>query len=582
MSLNAHYEDELSYLRELGQEFSRANPKLAGFLSREASDPDVERLLEGFAFTVARLRQKLEDEMPELVHGLIRLVWPHYLRPIPPMSVVAFEAAAGGGPGVTRVPAGIALASRPVDGVSCRFRTCYPVEVLPFSIMRTESENRPTTARLALTLQAAGRGTLQGLQGGRLRLFFNTEREPQVGRTLLLWLSRHLRSITVTSDSGESATLPASAIRPVGFEDGEGVLPYPSNAFIGFRHLQEYLAFPAKFLFVDVTGLEALAGLSGKAATFAFEFSRPFPDQVRVAEGHVRLNCTPVVNLFAHEAHPLRIDRSRSEYRVVAGGRAGAEIYAIDKVTGYLQGRAERIVYEPFEAFRHDLPGEAESKLFYRERLRPAVVGRGVDHYLSFVSRLERASAPPAEVISIGLTCSNGALAERLPVGAIDQPTSETPATVSFANVMGVTPHTPPPIGENLLWRLISNLSRNYGSLVDVGALRTLVASYDFRAVHDAQARRRLELLLEGLEAFESGVEDGVLRGQPVRVRTIRLTVAESKIGGEAELYLFGAVLERFFAVYASLNSLHRFAIHGTESKVEYKWTPRAGTTSAT
>lgn len=582
MSLNAHYEDELSYLRELGQEFARANPKLAGFLSREANDPDVERLLEGFAFTVARLRQKLEDEMPELVHGLIRLVWPHYLRPIPPMSVVAFEAAAGGGgTGTIRVPAGISLAARPIDGVSCRFRTCYPVDVLPFSIVKTESENRPTTARLSLTLQAAGRGTLQGLQGGRLRLFFNTEREPHVGRTLLLWLSRHLRGITVTNDNGESVALPASAIRPVGFDEAEGVLPYPSNAFIGFRHLQEYLAFPTKFLFVDIGGQEAFAQLSGRAATFTFEFSRPFPDQVRIAEGHVRLNCTPVVNLFSHEAHPLRIDRSRSEYRVVAGGRTGAAIYAIDKVTGYVQGRAERIDYEPFEAFRHDLPGEAEGKLFYRERLRPAVVGRGVDHYLSFATRLERTVAPPAEVISIGLTCSNGPLAERLAVGAIDQPTAETPASVTFANIMGVTPHTPPPIGENLLWRLTSNLARNFGSLFDVGALRTLIASYDFRAVHDAQARRRLELLLEALEGFETGVEDGVLRGLPVRIRTIRLAVAESKLGGEAELYLFGAVLERFFAVYASLNSLHRFAIQGAESKVEYRWTPRAGTTSA-
>lgn len=581
MSLNTHYEDELSYLRELGQEFAHANPKLAGFLSREANDPDVERLLEGFAFVVARLRQKLEDEMPELVHGLIRLVWPHYLRPVPPMSVVAFEPAAGGGPAVVRVPAGTALGARPVDGVSCRFRTCYPVEVLPFAIVKTESENRPTTARLALTLQATGRGSLQALQGGRLRLFFNTEREPQIGRTLLLWLSRHLRGVTVTSDTGETVTLPGSVVSGVGFEETDGVLPYPANAFIGFRHLQEYLSFPEKFLFVEVGGLGALAAMSGRGATFSFEFSRPLPDQIRVTEGHIRLNCTPVINLFAHEAHPLRIDRSRSEYRVVAGGRLGASIYAIEKVTGYVQGRAERIDYDAFEAFRHDLPGQTEGKPFYRERLRPAVVGRGVDHYLSFVSRLDRAVSPPAEVVSIALTCSNGGLAERLAIGAIDQPTAETPATVTFSNIMGVTSHTPPPIGENLLWRLISNLSRNYGSLIDIGALRTLISSYDFRAVHDAQARRRLELLLEALENVQTGVEDGVLRGLPVRIRTIRLAVAESKIGGEAELFLFGAVLERFFSVYASLNSLHRFSIQGAESKVEYRWSPRAGTTNA-
>lgn len=581
MSLNAYYEDELSYLRELGQEFSLANPKLAGFLSREANDPDVERLLEGFAFLVARLRQKLEDEMPELVHGLIRLLWPHYLRPLPPMSVVAFEAAASAGQSNVRVPAGTTLASRPVDGVSCRFRTCYPVDVLPFAIAKVESENRPTTARLSLTLQAVGRGSLNALDGGRIRLFFNTEREPQIGRSLLLWMQRSLRSITATTEGGESLTLPANSVRAVGFEDDEGVLPYPANAFIGFRHIQEYLAFPAKFLFVDVENLAGLAQFTGRQVTLSFEFSRPFPDQIRIADGHIRLNCTPVVNLFGHDAHPLRIDRSRSEYRVAPGGHQGAGIYSVDKVVGYIQGRAERIEYEPFEAFRHDAPGLADQKLFYRERLRPATVGRGVDHYLSFVSRADKAVSPPAEIISVALTCTNGALAERLAVGAIDQPTSETPATVTFANIMSVTPQVPPPIGENLLWRLVSNLSRNFGSLVDIGALRTIIASYDFRAVHDAQARRRLELLLEGLESFDSSVEDGLMRGMPVRVRRIVLSAAESKIGGEPELFLLGSVLERFFSVYASINSLHRFAIRGSESKVDYLWPLRTGTTSA-
>lgn len=581
MSLNAYYEDELSYLRELGPEFAHANPKLAGFLAREANDPDVERLLEGFAFLVARLRQKLEDEMPELVHGMIRLLWPHYLRPVPPLSVVAFAPAAGGGQTSVRVAAGTSLASRPIEGVSCRFRTCYPVDVLPFTVAKTESDNRPTSARLSLKLQAVGRGTLQALEGGRIRLFFNTEREPQTGRTLLLWLSRSLRSVTATTENGESLTLPADSIRPVGFNDAEGVLPYPANAFIGFRHIQEYLAFPAKFLFVDLVNLAPLARLAGRQVTLTFEFSRPFPEQTRITEGHVRLNCTPVVNLFAHDAHPLRIDRARSEYRIMAGGQIGASIYSVDKVTGYVQGRPERLEYDAFEAFRHDMPGENAQTPFYRERLRPATVGRGVDHYLAFVSRLDKAVNPPAEIISIALTCSNGALAERLAIGAIDQPTSDTPATVTFANIMAVTPQTPPPIGENLLWRLISNLSRNFGSLVDVGALRTIIASYDFRAVHDSQARRRLELLLEALERFDSRVEDGVMRGMPVRVRKITLSVAESKIGGEAELYLLGSVLEQFFSVYASINSLHRFAIQGSESKVDYRWPLRTGTTSA-
>src|SRR5215469_11450272 len=113
MAISAFYEDELAYLRELGAEFARANPKLAPFLSREANDPDVERLLEGFSFLAARLRERLDDELPELSHGLARLIWPHYLRPIPPMTIVAFDAVASAAQSTTTVPAGAQVRSRP-------------------------------------------------------------------------------------------------------------------------------------------------------------------------------------------------------------------------------------------------------------------------------------------------------------------------------------------------------------------------------------------------------------------------------------------------------------------------------------
>lgn len=577
MSLNALYENELSYMRELGQDFARANPRLAGFLSREASDPDVERLLEGFAFSVAQLRQKLEDEMPELVHGLMRLLWPHYLRPIPPLSVVALSPASEAEAGAIQVPAGIAVASRPVAGVSCRFRTCYPVTVLPFTVTDLQAESSETRGHLSVTLEATGRASLRALRGGTVRLFLNTEREPSTGRMLLLWLSRHLRAITATTEGGRALTLAPDVVRPVGFAADEAVIPYPPNAFAGFRTLQEYLAFPAKFLFLDIGGLAPVADMEGRRLTLRFDTTRPFPDHFRVVQGQIALNCTPVINLFRQEAHPLRIDRSRSEYRIVTGGPPEAAIYAVDGVTGSMQGRAGRITYAPFESFRHDRPGAAGDTPFYRESLRPAAVGGGIDHFLTFVTPYERPAGAMGEVVSVALSCTNGALAERLAVGMIDQPTSETPATIRCTNIMGVSPHTPPPIGEGLLWRLLSNLARNFASLADVAALRTVLASYDFRAIHDIQARRRLELLQEALEDFTHGAEDAVIRGCPVRLRTLTCTVAESKIGGEAELFLFGSVLDRFFDAYAGVNSLHRFTIRGRDSNVEFRWAPRRG-----
>lgn len=578
MTLRAFYEDELAYLRDLGSEFANANPKLAAFLGREAADPDVERLLEGFAFLVARLRQRLDDELPELSHALVRLIWPHYLRPIPPLTMLAFETGPAAAQAAVRVPAGVQVRSRPIDGASCSFATCYPLDVLPLSISGVEFENRPTSARLILRLRSIGKASIQSLAGGTLRLFFSTERDMQVGRTLLLWMLRYVRQIECTSESGAKARLAQANVRPVGFAEGEAVLPWPANAFSGFRLLQEYLTFPAKFLFVDLTGLERIAAEGGKTLTIAVDFNRSFPDQFRVADGQVRLNCVPAVNLFSHDANPVRVDQTKSEYRVLPIGGGAYSLNSIEEVAGYKQGRPERQSYAPFESFRHDLPGDKSGRLYYRERVRPSVVGRGADTYISFVTRLGELADPAAEVVSIKLKCSNGPVADRLPIGGVDQATAETPNNLTFSNIMTVSSEIAAPIGDNLMWRLIANLARNYGSFIDIEALRNVIANYDFRTVDDAQARRRLELLLESMNSFETEPRDAVVRGVPTRMRHITLSISESKLGGETELFLLGSVLDAFFANYASVNSLHQFAVRGAETKAVYEWPMRSGT----
>jgi len=575
MAFNRYYEDELAYLRDLGDLFARENPKLAGFLSREATDPDVERLLEGFAFLTARLRQKLDDELPEAVHGLIDLVWPHYLRPVPPMTVIAFDQAGGGGPATIAVPRGTMVRSRPIDGTSCSFATRYAVDVLPFTVADAELENRTTSSRLTITLQATPRGGLKALEGGSVRLHFNTDRDPMVGRVLLLWLLRHTVRAQATTDLGETVTLSPQAITPVGFADEEAVLPAPATDFSGFRLLQEYLAFPAKYLFVDIAGLAPLAGSAGRRVVLAFEFGRPMPEQTRVSAGQIRLNATPAVNLFEADAQPIHVDPAKTEYRVVAAGAPGVSVHAVESAVGHVQGRADRVPIHPFQSFRHDA-GDT-SGAYFRVRVRPAVVGTGIDHYVAFVDGADRTTAPPAEVVSLRLLGSNGRLAERLGPGQIDQPGSQTPSTVTFANLVGVTPEVPPPIADVLLWRLVAGLARNFGSIVGVDRLRGLVAAYDFRALHDVQARRRLELLLDGIRGFDEAPGDALLRGMPVRLRRLTLTLAESRVGGEAELFLFGAVMDAFLGVYAGINSLHRFEVRGAETNARYEWPLRRG-----
>jgi hypothetical protein len=90
MTINEYYTHELQALRILAAEFSEKNPGLSSFLARKGQDPDVERLLEGFSFLTARLRQYTDEELPEVSHTLAQLLWPNYLRPIPSYSILKY------------------------------------------------------------------------------------------------------------------------------------------------------------------------------------------------------------------------------------------------------------------------------------------------------------------------------------------------------------------------------------------------------------------------------------------------------------------------------------------------------------
>lgn len=91
MSLKDSFSEELRYLHELGNDFAKDNPQLARLLGKGASDPDVERLMEAFAFLTAKLRLKLEDDLPELTHPMLQLLWPNYLRPLPSATIIQFS-----------------------------------------------------------------------------------------------------------------------------------------------------------------------------------------------------------------------------------------------------------------------------------------------------------------------------------------------------------------------------------------------------------------------------------------------------------------------------------------------------------
>jgi len=575
MSVNSYYRDELSYLKEMGSVFARANPRLSKFLADDPMDPDVERLMEGFAFLVGRLRQRLDAEMPEVSHSLLKLIWPHYLRPIAPITTLKFKHAPGVSELGIKVPKGTQVQTAPLDGEAAKFNTTMDMVVLPFEVKDLNFENRKESAQLDISFTKSAGAGLQALETAPLVLYLGGQADGTTSRQLFLNLVERVRSVQIVPNGQEPVTADVK-IEPVGFHASESTLPYPQGSFEGFRVMQEYFACPEKFMYVRITGLGKYAPIQADGFRLVFNFNQAFSDLTRIMPYQIQTNTTPAINMFEAEGQALMVEHDRTEYPVrPVGGSELRSVHEVVSATGWVQGSNQRVNYERFESFGHDMPGH--DKLYFRTHIRPSVIGTGVEHYISFLTRMNQRGLPTTETISLNLLCSNGPHASRFGVGAVNQPTSSTPAKLVFSNITRIQSEVPPPLDDRILWTLIANLSRNYASLIDVDALRTVIGAYDFRAIVDKQAALQRDQLLQSFQSFERKGVDIFRNGRPVRAFELILRVSEGAMGGEAEMYLFGSVLDRFLKSYASINSLHRLTMIGTDANIALKWSPKEG-----
>lgn len=585
MKLNRFYRDELSFLRLQGREFADAHPQLTRFLSEQSTDPDVERLLEGFAFLTGKLREKVEDEFPELTHSLLNILWPNYLRPVPSCTIMKFDPLLHAISERQRVERHTEIKSRPVGNAirqtQCRFRTCRTVDVFPISVAEVYAEHSREVSSVTVDLALHTDQSLNALGLDVLRFYLGGD--DHTSETLYLWLNHYLAGIELVV--GNSVyRLPSASLRPVGFEADEALLPYPKNAYPGYRILQEYLSFPGAFRFVDVTGLRSrLPAVQADEISVRFQFSRMLPPEARVVRESLQMYCTPAVNLFSHEGEPVDLNGRQTEYRISPSSRSPDhfEVFSIDQVEGWLEGRSGRgepRIYTPFESFQHEVERDRErTALYYRTRVRESLRGDGFDHYMSFVRGDESDCLNRQEAVSLTLTCTNRQLPNQLAVGEISMATESTPAFASFSNITRPTATLRPTLDGSLLWTLISNLSLNYLSMLDVEALRTVLRVYDFRALVDRQAERISRKRLAGISAIATNPVDRMIRGLPVRGIRSELSLDQSGFASEGNLYLFGTVLSQFFALYASINAFHQLEVVNTDNQERYTWTLQQG-----
>jgi type VI secretion system protein ImpG len=596
-SILRYYEAEMRYLRESGKEFARTHPDRARMLNLDRvgdRDPSVERLYEGFAFLTGRLQQKLDDELPELTEGLVSLLWPHYLRMIPSLSIVELFPLAETLQKTETVAAGVPMRSAPIvtpptagmEGttpktVQCVYRTTQAVTLQPVRLTYAGPDVRldgRSVIRLRFDIDHSARRDATDLS--RLRLYLNADLPTAFAMHLAL--TRQVDSISwripeahQDRAAGEARLLEGVTIEPAGFTTEERLWPKAEAAFSGYQLLLEYFAFREKFLFVDLCGLD-IAKLPPKAFSFELEIvlKHSYPSDRRFTAENVGLFCTPVINLFSLDAEPIDVTHHETEYRVVAAGHQGAnvETYSVDAIESFDHTSAERYEYVPFATFRHRggmLRHEAPERYFHT-RVRQGVTGLHDTWVILGGHAWESMEDLPAENLSLRVTGTNGMLPRKgLREANINELGESTPNVSAVRNLAAPTLPLYPPTGDRFQWRVLSHLAPNFLSMMDAEVLRGALALYDW--THDELNRRRLAGILhvseELLEEVSGGsVERGVL---------IEVTLDSHAFAGEGDVMLFGELLHRFFALYAEINLFTKLAIVSLPSQQRTEW-PRS------
>ena len=592
-----YYNLELQHLRETGAEFAEQFPKIAarlGMHGLEVADPYVERLLEGVGFLAARVQLKLDAEFPRFTQALLEIVYPHFLAPTPSMLVAQLKPdpndpnlAAG-----PTVPRGSTLSGLLAgdDATACDFRTAHNVTLWPVELVSANyfsfAPDLPLNALpVAQRIKGGVRIRLKataGLKFAQLSMdrlgFYLAGRDDVANRLYELCLATGLGVLVLPSSKNQPRWhewLPAASIQPVGFSDAEALLPVTLRSFQGYRLLQEYFSFPQRFRFFELTGLaRALKRVDADQVELVILLGRGEPTLESVVDGsNLALFCTPAVNLFHKRADRIHVSDSAHEYHVVADRTRPLdfEIYEVTNVVGHGIGTDSEKQFLPFySAYSSD--EDHQQSAYYTTRREPRLVSAsakrrgsrssyiGTEVFLALVDSAQAPFSGDLRQLSIQALCTNRDLVLQMPIGIGTTDLSlDVAAPVASIRVISGPSRPYAPLADGAVsWRAISHLSLNYLSLAQstpdegAAALRDLLELY--AASTDVSARRQIE----GIRSVRVGRIVRRLRapGPLAFGRGLEIVLQIDELafeGGSA--YLFGSVLERYFARHVSINS---------------------------
>lgn len=614
-----YYNQELTFIREMAQEFAERHPKIAGRLGMngiEIADPYVERLIEAFCFLSARTQVKLDAEFPKFTQRLLDIIYPNYNSPTPSMGVVELKPnfSEGDLSQGYKIPRQSAFYSRLLQGemTRCEFRNSQDVTLWPIEIAEVRLTSVPPDipdlghyrikhhqlkGALRIKLRMQGDLTFSQLRNLDELPFYIQGDERIVSHTFELLHRSHIATVvrSAVDDRQQHHVISQQPLKFEGLDAEQSLLPLQWNMFHGHTLIQEYISCRQRFYFFSLTQLAAALGSNDTQEAEFIILLDALPQNLiaHLDASRFLLFCTPVINLFPKRVDRIEINRARSHFHIVADRSRPLdyEIFSVSSVQGLQAETSEALAFNPLYQTRHsdtgnfgryfsvnrELRGKGNSQRKYETRTPYS----GTEIFISLVDQQEAPYGEHIRYLLVDAMVTNRDLPRLLTsTGSFDLTMSDSVPIEGARFVSSPSAPRPPfAIGE-AAWRLIRQLGFNYLPLSDMehahggealrNMLRLFVTPSDLEAVAQinslvgCQTRpvvRRLSS--EGLLIYGRGV-------------SCSLTIDEDGFSGISP-YLFGLVMESYLSRHAAINIFTETELHSMQRGLIARWKARPG-----
>ncbi|MGJ0577248.1 type VI secretion system baseplate subunit TssF [Xenorhabdus bovienii] len=565
------YLQELAYLRELAQQIAKESSHLKDFLDTPR-DPDIERVFEAFSLLISNLRDKIEDDFPEITHGILSRIWPLALSPIPPTTILQFFPTDGEHQGAADIPVGTSISAL-VDGQLLAFKTSRPLHIEPLMVRDRTVKKTGTHSEIILTLCQTGE-ECPVWQSGSLSFFLGTDTGQAA--QLSLWLDQHICDVSLRTQ-GEQQKL---SCFPYGWHNlfDNPVLPTEKRTYAGLQTLVEYYARPHFYNFMTVDLSHSCPEVPLEAdgtfeLIFRFEGELPLDD----VNDAFMLGCVPAIHLETRVSPPIPLSAENHSYPLPLG--ESVQLFRLRDVQVIQQpgeGPQRGIPYRylPIEQFTPAadlLAGEEPDYFYYQLRTERDLLDR-IQHRLHF---FDLTGKPAGNLPALSVACDflgYHKSAIKLGQGTLIVMQEGSPAHFSVHNITPVATDSPSMLQDNSGWPLLSCLSSPPVLLFTTEGMKHFLRLFDHYAEFNRPLSRHIRQHIDGILHVEERLIDRMWRGRPVRGHLLLLTLNPDCYANPGEMYRFCRLINQAMACFVSQSTYVKLDVYTPNQKLPWEF----------